>query len=134
MEQAWGDATIPINVKEPSNVARKNWPVTSGIPFPRGMLKDPSKVRLVHVIGEQPPLQMRELPLQTRALAHWLDGSIRWLLLDFQVDLEPGETFKGKLELGKEMAAVAKPIRTEQQEDGTLKVNTGAIIVSLLEV
>ena len=27
------------------------------------------------------------IPLQTEALAHWPDGSVRWLLLDFQIDL-----------------------------------------------
>lgn len=50
-------------------------PVTVGIPFPRGTLKD-AALSLTDAEG-------RELLLQTRPLAHWPDGSVQWLLLDF---------------------------------------------------
>jgi hypothetical protein len=51
-------------------------PVTLGVPFPRGLLADPAQLALVNPEG-------RELPLQTRPLARWPDGSVKWLLLDF---------------------------------------------------
>lgn len=54
----------------------KPFPVTSGVPFARGVLKDPGQVRLV--------ARGKTLPLQADVLAWWPDGSIKWLLLDFQ--------------------------------------------------
>jgi hypothetical protein len=50
-------------------------PVAVGIPFAKGSLHDPGSVRLDGEAGD--------IPLQTQALAHWSDGSVKWLLLDF---------------------------------------------------
>src|SRR5262249_47801636 len=51
-------------------------PVTVGIPFPRGMVPDADALGLQDAKG-------REVPLQTTPLAHWADGSVKWLLSDF---------------------------------------------------
>jgi len=58
------------------------WPVTSGVPLPRGVVKDVASLRLTDAQG-------REIPCQFTPLSrHWaLDGSVRWVLLDFQIDL-----------------------------------------------
>jgi hypothetical protein len=50
-------------------------PVTVGIPFARGTLHDAGSLGLFDQYGS--------VPLQTQALAHWSDGSVKWLLLDF---------------------------------------------------
>lgn len=55
-------------------------PVTLGVPFARGVL--PSNESLV--LRDE---REQVLPLQTRPLTHWPDGSIKWLLCDFQADL-----------------------------------------------
>jgi len=55
---------------------RKPYPVTTGIPFARGVLRDAERVRLT-AAG-------KKFPLQTKVLAWWPDKSIKWLLLDFQ--------------------------------------------------
>jgi len=60
-------------------------PVTLGVPFPPGAVPSPDEVRLFD--GEA------ELYCQRQVLNSWPDGSLRWLLLDFQVDL-PGATRK----------------------------------------
>ena len=67
----WGGATLA-----------QPFPVTGGIPVARGALKDESAVRLL--AGDH------EVPLQTEVLAWWPDGSVKWLLLDFQA--VPGQT------------------------------------------
>ncbi|GIW56451.1 MAG: hypothetical protein KatS3mg082_2855 [Nitrospiraceae bacterium] len=54
-----------------------NYPVTSGVPFPKGVLASDAELRLLDSAG-------REVPLQTRTLARWSDGSVKWALLDFQ--------------------------------------------------
>ncbi len=63
---------------EPSDVPRANWPVTSGVPFAQGALLEAAHLTLVDDAG-------RPVPPQTDILARWPDGSVRWLLVDFQV-------------------------------------------------
>ena len=63
---------------------RKNEPVTCGIPWPRGVLTDVSRLVLRDAQGQS-------TRLQARPLDHWPDGSIRWLLLDWQAQVD-GET------------------------------------------
>ena len=67
----WGGASRP-----------RPFPVTGGVPLAKGALKDPRAARLV--------AHGRAVPLQTEALARWPDGSVKWLLLDFQAPT--GET------------------------------------------
>jgi hypothetical protein len=56
---------------------RRGEPVTCGIPWPRGMLSDPSSLQLSDSRGQT-------AVLQKRVLDRWSDGSVRWLLLDWQ--------------------------------------------------
>src|SRR5262245_19403580 len=92
---------VSIAVDEPSRVVRKGWPVTSGIPLPRGALADDQAAALFN--GD------RELPLQTEILSRWSDGSIRWLLLDFPIDLEPGERRQLTLRYGTDVRRARIP-------------------------
>src|SRR6516162_5985930 len=56
---------------------RRGEPVSCGIPWPRGVLTDPSKLWLSDSRGQA-------AVLQTRVLDRWPDGSVRWLLVDWQ--------------------------------------------------
>ncbi|MFP4028526.1 MAG: hypothetical protein ACLFWL_12105 [Candidatus Brocadiia bacterium] len=51
-------------------------PVSIGIPFPQGEVKNPSALAVAEPGGE-----IR--PTGARPLAHWPDGSVRWCLLSF---------------------------------------------------
>ena len=73
--------TIELTVSEPSGVVRNGWPVTSGVPLAAGELRRDTHVALFEATGA-------EIPLQTEVLSRWPDGSIRWLLLDFQIDID----------------------------------------------
>ena len=116
---------IRMRIEEPIAVARRGYPVTHGCPFPRGGLFDPGAVRLTHASGE-------ELPLQGRALAHWPDGSVKWLLLDSQVDLRPKQVLDLRLEYGEGVARAEVPSRLSASwEDGILHVETGGLSVRL---
>src|SRR3990167_3776419 len=53
------------------------WPVTMGIPFAEGVLRNDVNLSLEAGSGGI------GLPLQTKVLARWKDGSIRWVLIDF---------------------------------------------------
>lgn len=96
---------IALTVAEPSGVQRSGWPVTSGIPLAQGELDSDRRTALFDTDG-------KEVPLQTEVLNRWPDGTIRWLLLDFQVDLAANESKKLALRYGPEIdrSAVSDPI------------------------
>ena len=72
---------VEFERQEPTQ--RRQEPVTGGIPLPRGVCRDASNVSVIAGDG-------RPVPLQTRVLDRWPDNSIRWLLLDAQLD-HPGD-------------------------------------------
>ncbi|NUQ64713.1 MAG: hypothetical protein HUU20_19800 [Pirellulales bacterium] len=111
--------SVRLTVKEPSGIERQQWPVTSGIPLAQGAVNDPQSVALAAEDGGR-------VPLQTHVLARWPDGSIRWLLVDFQLDLQPSQSRAFTLEYGAgiQREAVSQPIRTQSLPDG-LEINTG---------
>lgn len=78
---------IRLPVREPSGVRRRQWPVTQGVPFGRGELPVGQPVALYDDAGHAQPVQ-------TRVLATWSAerAFVKWLLVDFLADLEPGAT------------------------------------------
>ncbi len=70
---------ITLTIEETEGIDRINEPVTSGVPFEEGVLTNKDNVRLFDGVTE--------LPLQTNVTSKWPDGSIKWLLLDFQADV-----------------------------------------------
>ena len=56
-------------------------PVTCGIPWPRGALRELARLALSDA-------RNRRVPLQARALDRWPDGSVRWILLDWYAEVE----------------------------------------------
>jgi len=118
-------AAIPIWVDEPNGVDLHAWPVTRGIPLKRGVLKDAKQAALFGADGSP-------VPCVSRAVAFWPDGSIKWLLLDFQVPLKAREGAKLKLVVGEKArpAPVPDSLRvTEGQR--SVAVDTGKLKLSL---
>lgn len=113
---------IPLTVEEPAGVDRKEWPVSSGIPLAEGALRDDQAVMLEDSTG-------RELPLQTETLVRWPDGSIRWLLVDFQIDLTAKEKKSLTLRYGPTVrrAAVEKPVLVTKDEKGKVILTPGPV-------
>lgn len=113
---------LKLTVVEPTGVDRNQWPVTSGIPLAAGALRDEQASLLVDETG-------RELPLQTEVLARWPDGSIRWLLLDFAVDLDVGQqrTFVLRYGAGVRRAVVGDPLQVADGADGKVTIDTGTV-------
>ena len=118
-------AEVRLTVTEPSGVARVSWPVTSGIPLGRMALRDPASVVLIDGRGNH-------LPLQTEVLTRWPDGSIRWLLIDFPIELAAHESTVLKLRYGKGVVTKAHEgrfagrCRVNETEDD-VSVDTGTL-------
>jgi hypothetical protein len=93
--------------------------VTSGVPFPEGDISDPTHIRLV--------CDGREIPLQVKVLSRYSDGSIRWALLDFQLQ---GSETEYTLEYGSQVERSAlmpeNPVRIREAED-QVTVDTGSL-------
>ncbi len=106
-------------------MSRKHWPVTSGIPFARGELADAAAAALFSGDG-------KEIALQTEALSRWPDGSVRWLLLDFLIDLAAHEKKTVLLRYGKDAkrAAIAKPVAVAHDENG-VAICSGPLLLQL---
>jgi hypothetical protein len=75
---------VKLKVAETEQVSRRPALVTTGVPFARGVVTDVR--RLAVSIGDRP------VPAQFIQLAPWDDGSVRWALMDVQVDVPAGAT------------------------------------------
>jgi hypothetical protein len=96
---------------QPDSVRRGIEPFTAGVALPRGWCRDLAALRLI--APEYPPI-----PLQTRALERWSDGSVRWVLLDFQTSVE--ETPRLELGLGDvDPAPIRDPLILRTSASGT---------------
>ncbi len=84
---------IPLKIGEPTSVARSGWPVTSGVPFAQGALASTRDVLLCRASGER-------VPAQFETMARWPDGSVRWLLVDFQANTDAGQPVEYVLTTG----------------------------------
>ena len=117
-------ALVTLEVAETVGEERVAGPVTSGVPLPESAdILDPDSLRLVDGAG-------RAVPAQMTALARWGgapdDDSrpIRWLLLDFQADVQAGGTASFRLERGGDSPPF--PRLELREEAGDLVVDTGA--------
>ena len=91
----------------------------------QGALADPQAVALVGDDG-------RQEPLQTEVLARWPDGSIRWLLVDFQVDLRRAGARSAPGSTGRAADPRRCPSRFEPVGGGGLEINTGPVRIVAL--
>jgi hypothetical protein len=72
---------IPLQVSRPAEDpgARRGEPVRVGVPFPKGSCAADAAVRVRDAAGVS-------VPVQTRVLDRWSDGSVRWMLVDLRLD------------------------------------------------
>ena len=97
---------IPLRVTSTATarVSNRRLPLSAGIPLPKGAVAELTGWSLSGPDG-------RPLPLEIHAAERWHDGSLRWVLVDTQVDTPAGE-FSLPLTLVHEEglgAAVARP-------------------------
>jgi hypothetical protein len=74
------DFRVPVLIEESAGLARHRDAVRLGVPMPRGLLRAASDAIVLDATG-------RILEHQTRALAVWPDGSVKWLLVDLLTSL-----------------------------------------------
>jgi hypothetical protein len=87
--------SVNVYVKEVAGIRRTAYPVAVRVPFPKGTLTDPGRVRLLN--GET------EMPAQIAVDGKWADGSIQWLSVDFNASIGPMESQTLTLEYGEKV-------------------------------
>jgi hypothetical protein len=98
---------------------RRFEPVRVGIPVPRGSMRDSLALQLFDPAGD-------EREVTGRAIDRWSDGSVRWLLIDFQADHDGGDD-PGHYELSwtGSPAAFSSRLSCRHESDRVI-VDTGA--------
>jgi hypothetical protein len=115
-------ASVPLVVQSPER-SDSTQPVTIGLPFPKGVLSQVAPTALCGPDGQT-------LGCQVAPLAHWSDGSIKWLLLDFVLPSVPaGES---RLSFDPQAAADKRSpngpeLRVTERAD-TIEVDTGTTV------
>jgi len=71
--------TVPIILNEKNALNRKAEPITMGVPFAKSKLTVIDRLALFYLD--------EIIPCQIKTTAKWNDGSIKWILLEFQIDL-----------------------------------------------
>ena len=75
-----GAMEIPLYVDETAGVERLEEPVTTGVPLERGVLQDLGRLAIETATG-------KAVSAQFRTLSEWPDGSVKWVLVDFQANV-----------------------------------------------
>jgi hypothetical protein len=117
--------TLPILITEYDGIRRISEPVTVGIPLPKGQLFKPTDIALYNASNARVPVQSKEL-------ARWSDGSVQWMLLDFLADVAPHTTVAYTLRDCVESASCTPdtPI-TVHEAPASMTIDTGYALFSL---
>jgi hypothetical protein len=101
-----------------------------GVPLPRELgLAEPSRLRLVDAGGSPVPAQFTPLA-RWGGPAHAADAPIRWVLIDFQASVGPGETATYFVQEGGPGPTPAHPLVVTDDTD-TLTIDTGVARFSI---
>ncbi|MFW6157898.1 MAG: hypothetical protein ACOC8E_00905 [Planctomycetota bacterium] len=109
---------VELTVADHANVDRKSDVVTTGVPFTKGVVKDASTL-CAKVDG-------RAIPAQFLKTVPWPDGSVRWALMDAQVDVAAGGKTEVVVTDQGANPAPKHPVRVKQT-DAAVLVSTGPL-------
>ncbi len=118
---------IKLGLSGGDGVRYRGYPVTQGVTFADGEFDSSFGACVVDRSGRPRPTQVAPLATWNRDLKY-----VRWLLLDFQADLEPGNHEELFLEYGPDVRPpdCETPVRVEEEAD-RLRFHTGPMQLDL---
>lgn len=123
-----GVTQVPLVVRNRHDVDAVAWPVTSGVPFPQGVLGNEGNLRLLGPDGE--------VTAQFKPLGAWPDGSLKWVLVSLLADVPAGGSTQYTLEFGREvsnLSATARYAPIAVERDGRVTIDTGGVPLAIDE-
>ena len=123
--------SIPLTFTHDPKRHPAHWPVTRGVPLPAGLIRDTDGLAVVNPDGDR-------VPAQFRVLARWADGSVKWVLVDFQASAGSSgwatynltdksvDDAPAPRQPASNVSATCASIRVEESEDD-LRVDTGVL-------
>jgi hypothetical protein len=116
---AFGGEIVRIKVVERAGAARKSEPITCGVPFVKGAVKDASQLQLLDAAG-------KPVPASFTAVNRWPDDkSVRWAHLDAQVGVAARGTVEFVVAEGKAAAPAAPMVVKDGAE--VITITTSAL-------
>jgi hypothetical protein len=97
---------------------RRFEPVSTGVPWPRGVLRDDADLALVDEAGSA-------IPLQARTLDRWPDGSIRWTLLDWRATVNGRAVYRVEVAAGSPKVLEGPKVEVVSKPGAGLEIATG---------
>jgi hypothetical protein len=113
-----GQTWLDLFVDAPDETSRRGEPVTCGVPWPRGLLTEVSRLRMHDD-------QNRLVQLQARTLDTWPDGSARWVLLDWQANVRRSANYRISWSSGPGPSPSTEPSLVLRIVNDTYVVKTG---------
>lgn len=131
---------VPFMVEEPAGVARQAAPISGGLPLPAGRFAKDQPFAVFRLAGapsaQRPggdqapgpaaPTSARELPCQVLPLVVETDGTLRWVLVDFQDDVAAGATNHYELRAVRSAQAPRQALSI-QESPTAVTINTGRL-------
>jgi len=77
-----GERVCLLSIQERLGIRRVQEPICVGIPFPQALVSDLLRLALFNASGEP-------IPFQIQVLSAWVDGSAKWILVEFLANVEP---------------------------------------------
>lgn len=111
-----GPTALPLDT---TNLPANGFPVTCGVPLPYGAARDTTRIALLDADGSP-------VPAQFTLMNKWLDGSVRWALVDMIA--KPGEA-PYELALDASQPRPSARVRVSSK-NGAVTVDTGALKLS----
>lgn len=117
---------LRFDPRDASGVGETDWPVTFGVPIPKGLLHETAPLSLRDSEGT-------DFPLQAEVTARWPDGSLKWVLLDSQLPLADAvRSYSLRFAPGNAVPAFSSAPRIEVAEDAeSVRLNTGVLELAL---
>ncbi|MFW5867904.1 MAG: hypothetical protein ACOCX2_08820, partial [Armatimonadota bacterium] len=136
-EASWGRSEaafepVTLAVPERAGVARTNEPVVTGVPLAEGALQAGARLRLDDAAGES-------IAFEAEPLAHWPDGSVKWLRLRFRTDVPAGGEARVVLRPDADGTPLSRPLESEELgaeatiETSALRVRLGEGLIEQVE-
>lgn len=108
---------VNLKVTEDAGQPRKGELVTAGVPLPRGLIKNLGNLTIKS--------GGRLIPAQFSQIAPWDDGSIRWALLNTQIDIAANGTTTLQLNDTCKNPAPAQPVKINEAANGVTMSTAG---------